>query len=340
MKIFLGNIFRISNWWNYIFPPILGIAYLTILTNQGNLAENWFTLIMFFISFLFTASFGFFLNDITDIEEDTKANKQNFSSKLSPRIRYSLLITILLFAIIPWFYIKNLYPSILFFVMQVSLLFLYSVKPFRVKQYPFLAILADTLYSSFVPALIALLLFNLKLYIFPYSYIFVLIMFFLRGLRNIMVHQIIDAKNDIKTNTNTLVIVYGEKIVYKILSFVLLPLEIVLISLLCVFLILNLRFSWLIIPMLIVFYAIKLFDAKAEKNKTLKMQIINDFYEDILPFTILILLSIQDIYFIIILIIHVIIFRNKVLWLILPWVYYKLFYNNYAQRIFRILRKK
>lgn len=328
------NLFRTSHWWNYIFPPILGILYFVLLNEESKFEDIWLQLILFFISFVFTASFGFFYNDFCDIESDNKAGKQNFVQKFSLKKRYFVLFLLLFLAILPWLFFKNIQIGIFLFSIQLFLLFAYSHPYIRLKNKIHIAIITDALYSSLLPALIAFFLFsknNLKTENIEIILFFISILF-LRGLRNILIHQIIDAENDIKSNTQTIVISYGEHNIYKTLSFILLPIEIIMIVLFCVFLVLKIDFAWIIIPLLIIFYAVKLFDAKAEKNKILKIQIINDFYEDIFPIFILTLLSFIDYYYLILLFVHVIVFKNKVVWLLLPWLYYKLFHNKYIKK--------
>jgi len=338
LKAILLKYIRISNWWNYIFPPILGVAYFSILLNQGELGEKWVALLLFFISFVFTASFGYFLNDICDIEIDKKASKQNFAQKLPVILRYLFLFFLLLFAVLPWLFFENIHIAKYFYILQIILLFAYSLPYIRLKSKIFAAVITDALYSSLLPAIIAFSLFTQGIIVFEIVWFFLLCttILFLRGLRNILIHQIIDAENDKKTGTKTFAIVYGEQNIYMTLSFFFLPIEIIMILFFCVFLALKIGFAWLIFPLLVLFYAIKIFDAKAEKNKILKIQIINDFYEDIFPVFILILLTFIDYYYLIILFAHVIVFRNKVAWLILPWLYYKMFFNKYIRKVYVI----
>lgn len=351
MRNIFANIFRTSNWWNFIFPPILGIAYFTILVNQGGLVENWFTLLMFFISFLFTASFGFFLNDMTDIEEDTKVNKQNFSVKLNPSIRYILLISTLMFSIIPWFFIKNSYPAILFFALQLSLLFLYSVKPFRLKQYTFPAIISDALYSSFVPTLIALFLFDFKIHLLPNVFICVITLFFLRGLRNIINHQIIDIENDKKSEINTFAVKNGKELTTKICVRIF-WIELMGIAIFVYFLAFSLSYwAALIFPVFILYFLLKRMDVKNKTETNLFFtQILNDFYEDFLPLLFLVLLCIHDNWFFLILLIHLLLFQNKFISYfsyhflfvliyrkVLLWFYYKIFQNKYSKNFYRFI---
>lgn len=72
----LKQIIRIPEWWDYIIPRYLGIVYFLIF-HFDLTYDKGFTIYILFIAILFfTASFGYLLNEITDLQEDQKAGKK------------------------------------------------------------------------------------------------------------------------------------------------------------------------------------------------------------------------------------------------------------------------
>jgi 4-hydroxybenzoate polyprenyltransferase len=329
MLKFVLKTLRISDWWNYIFPPILGVIYLIILHDNCEFGDIWLQLVLFFISFVFTASFGFYFNDVCDINVDKKAGKRNFAADLSNPLRYSLLFILIIIAILPWFFLNNTHNVKYIFLLQVILLFLYSFPYTRFKDKYLLGIVSDALYSSLLPSIIAILLFfenwqSFKIVLF----IIYLGILFLRGLRNILIHQIFDMQNDSAAKINTFVIKFGKSfsiklikisVICEVLSF-LLPIFIIPVPFVHYYLYLLL-FS-------VIYYMFKLLDKKnKEKNTLHKIQFVNDIYEDIIPLFLLILLTINDYRFGVILVLHVLLFNNKVVRFIILTLFVTLLYG-------------
>jgi 4-hydroxybenzoate polyprenyltransferase len=362
MSFILLSPFRVSHWWNYIFPPILAVVYFVCFFQQNAYEEIWLQLALFFISFLFTASFGFFFNDLCDIEADKKADKPNFAAKLSVYKRYLVLILLIVFAVSPWFFLKNIHIAKYFYFLQIILLFAYSLPYIRLKSKIFAAVLTDALYSSLLPALIALFLFTQGILVFEIIRLFILysIILFFRGLRNILSHQIADAENDQKAGIATFALRYGKDNSLKVSHGFVIAESI---GIIAFTILISLEISYwlsLIIPAFLIYFVLKRFEIKnINKSKFIFTQIINDFYEDILPLIFLILLSFNDYYFVIILIIHLVLFKNKflytlvysflckslfyafiyrklLLWLYYnpaKWLYYKAFHNKYIKNM-------
>lgn len=355
---------RISHWWQYIFPPILGIIYLCFLSQEVLFEEEWLQLTLFFISFVFTASFGYFFNDLCDIEDDKKAGKQNFAEKLSFKVRFFLLFFLLIFAVLPWLFMENVQIAKYIFILQFFLLIAYSIPFIRLKQRVFAAVLTDALYSSFLPALIAFFLFYRNILEFEILIPFILfaIMLLLRGLRNIIIHQIDDAPHDRKSGISTFALKFGNVFSLKIIIAIAIAEIIGIIAFTSSF---SLEISYwgaFIIPAFVLYFILKSIDAKNKnKSKLFYIKILNDFYEDIVPLTILILLSLNNYLFILLLIVHLVMFRNKFLYTLIhsflykslfyafiyrkillwlyynpaKWLYYKAFHNKYIKNILK-----
>src|SRR5690554_6477538 len=122
MKTVWGAI-RIQDWWNAILIPVI-IFYLSGLI----ISEKKFDILYFInlLQLLFlsasTAAFGFYLNELTDIECDLKAGKKNIVSTFSNQTRMVYLITIIVLLIlssIPFWGSKLIFSLI---ILQIALL--------------------------------------------------------------------------------------------------------------------------------------------------------------------------------------------------------------------------
>jgi 4-hydroxybenzoate polyprenyltransferase len=342
IKSFLG-IFRLSHWWGYIFPPILAIAYLMQIFSEHDIKRFVLLLIPFCVSVIGTASYGFIVNDISDKKADKLAGKNNIASKYSNKTLWLLVIASIIVAVGPWFFLPVTVYTIALFATQIVLLTFYSLPPFRIKNSVFFSVIVDALYSSLLPALIALFVFGCDLH--PDSNLVIvftvlMISYFLRGLRNIMLHQIADVDNDEKSGLTTFVLKYGTHTSYSRLK-LFVAMELIFLIGFIALLATKIQHFWIIIPVTVLYYIIKV-KSKYTRPKSSKdyFLFLNDFYEDILPVVFLFLLSLINTWFIVLFIVHVVLFKNKLIWhMFIVWLYYKIFHNEYAKRFYRLFRK-
>jgi len=348
----ISKLYRLSDWWTYILPPVLGLVYIQVLIYALKPEKIYIDFLLFIFSFIGTASFGFLLNDTTDINEDFQAGKRNHVANLSVPKRYLLLCLSFIISGLPWLFITYNPAALSFLVLQVLLLIIYSVPPVRLKRFKYPAVFTDAFYSSVLPSLIALFLFAYNNNYYNVHWLFLLIIslcMLLKGVRNIIVHQIEDFNNDVRINAKTLVVSNGiirsQGFIYRII----LPLE--LLSLLGFIVslasIIDLKTSYIILflcLLLVYAYSIK----RITTQYKFAHYFINDFYGDFLPVFILILLGLGSNYFLIFLAFHFLIFRKKPLFLlfsylvnhflyhrIIVWLYYKMFCNQYVQKLFK-----
>jgi len=159
---------------------------------------------------VFTASFGYFLNDTTDVEEDAKAGKQNVAAQFSVLSRYGMLSLLLLIAILPWSYMGLNAIAFYMWILLVLLLAMYSLPPFRLKERSWTGVVCDAMYGHVLPMSITIFYFyDLFQPIFFAEKILLgclLLVLLFKGLRNIIVHQINDRKSDRSNQLNTFVL--------------------------------------------------------------------------------------------------------------------------------------
>ncbi len=155
------------------------------------------------------AAFGFFLNEWTDIAEDTAAGKPNNAVLLQPFFRTLLLVIIsIVLSVVLWGYS---YPNIVRWLVlaQILAFILYSCHPFRLKNSPVAAVLLDAIYSGTLFYIIALQL-SIGSFIWKYAMLITAFGLF-KGLRNIIFHLVTDKKFDTMAGKETMAHIISEQ---------------------------------------------------------------------------------------------------------------------------------
>lgn len=230
------GLLRFSLWWQHIVPPVLAVAYLACAVGALPPGELVASLPFFLLSVVGIAGFGYFLNDVCDIAGDRAAGKTNAAAGRTPAGRAGILIFLLALGLAPWSLLPRNAVNLVLVAVLIGTLTLYSVRPFRLKERGLAGALADTLYGHILPVAIALFTFfpdaSLALVRVssrrgPEGTIGLVIALGLacKGLRNIVLHQIEDRWNDRRAGTRTFVLVRGPLRALAWINRVLLPLE-------------------------------------------------------------------------------------------------------------------
>lgn len=201
MRQFFSAI-RIKDWWSSILIPVVSFYFIGLLYTKNTLVDQYLknTIWLLLLS-ITTASFGFYLNEYTDIKDDLKAGKENAVSLLSkPKAITFLLFIICMMTLSSLPFWKN--EKIIFlFLIQILLFIVYSCPPIRLKRNPYIAVLLDSLYSGTLFFIIALIYSNAKV---TWSILGLTIAFgVFRGIRNILYHVTKDIEIDKKAGQNT-----------------------------------------------------------------------------------------------------------------------------------------
>ena len=336
------KLLRINSWWNTIVPQVLGWIYFSMLTFAFLVPQhNYFNLyvgacatrcVVFFVSLVGIAAFGYLFNDLCDIESDSLASKTNQLAQFKVPTRIMVVAIPFLVGIGAWGLV--MYQSYLMafpvtipcilFTAQLLALILYSLKPFRAKDRAALGVIFDAFYGHFNPIMITLFVFV----VYPewgdwyYCFMAVLgIVCFIKGIRNIMLHQIEDRKKDQQAGSNTAVIKYGPWRVINFINHFLFPAEIF--FLVCLMLVISVHIPPFIIPLILfaVFSYLKMSGWKIgyADRRLLEFKFsyfMNDFYENWLPVFTLIILSVYRHEFVFLLILHLILFPGFVMKLV------------------------
>lgn len=229
LKIY-PSVIRLKDWWNFIVPPILGFYLWGIYQANLPLAATAVRTLGFTLLTFSVASFGFFLNEWTDLSDDTAAGKANRVTRLSCIQAILLMGMMGLQALIG---LRLCLHSCLHYILlsiEISLLILYSANPFRLKKNLYLAPLLDALYSGTVFYVLAI---SVNYQLSPNlplakkcSLALMFIWALSKGLRNIVMHLLSDAKHDAIILNVTVGTMYEDINVLRFLWLVIYPTEV------------------------------------------------------------------------------------------------------------------
>ncbi len=256
-----------------------------------------------------------------DVEEDRKAGKKNIALNVNVPKRIFLLIGLLALGILPWFFLGMNSISFYLWIGIIVSLILYTIKPFRFKERGILGVFLDAAYGHVLPVLVLLFLLHSKFQPdFKYSLLLlvvIIIITFLKGLRNIINHQLNDRKSDKINEVNTFVLSFSPLASLNLLNRYIIPIE----GTGLLFFHLVLAFTIPVFPLFFLFFmtliyfsfsAWKWFKMPRRQLRFKFLYFLNDYYEYYLPlFCLLYLIYVNPIFFII-LILHLILFPNLI----------------------------
>jgi len=200
------KIVRAVEWWEYKFPPILVGVYVMLTNLSPAPLYNLFNCFVLIVLSLITgAVYVSILNDVTDLQEDKRAGKQN---RMSSYKRLSQLVFVCI-PLVPavffaWYLRQNLL-SMSLYVSCYIVFTLYSLPPVRLKKRGFPGIIADATGSQMLPTLYAAACASafLNISLHNVEWISLALWSFCFGLRGILWHQFHDMENDKKSGLRT-----------------------------------------------------------------------------------------------------------------------------------------
>ncbi len=192
-----------------------------------------------FISICSLAAFGYLVNDLSDITSDMKSNKTNLIGQISLVPRLILPFAFLLLSFLPL--IWNLYNVVTIIILLSNFILAsnYSLKPFRLKEKGLVGVLADALGVHTLPVIFIISVFYDSYFISYQESIVISILILwaiITGIRGILLHQILDIKNDKLSDTKTFATNVGIIATKKIISKYIYPAELVVFLILLIFL--------------------------------------------------------------------------------------------------------
>lgn len=303
-------------------PQVLGWIYFCGLYNGPEAAQmfvfdrDMIELIAYFISLISISAFGYLLNDWCDVKTDAISGKENRLSKLTPTVQALVVIIPLVLGCLAWR--QGISPATFLFAVQILALSLYSLRPVRLKNRAGWGVAADAFYGHINPTFITLFAFGFFANAVDWhtlltgSIIFVAVS--LKGIRNILLHQIDDRKKDKLGGIQTFVVKNGALFSLLLVNN-LLMFEVIFTVLLS--LIISMAFPPFFICILVFsivtylkFSGWKLAYIPQRQLKFKFLYFLNDYYEDWVPVFFLLLLAVRQPEFLFLLLLHLILFPS------------------------------
>ncbi len=295
----MGLVYLFVLWFHIPFIHFLKLAGASVVTISG------------------FASLGYLLNDLFDIEKDKAAGKPNMVQGKPVMVVVLLFATALSALLLPWLYLPFNKLSLLLIIAEVATFIVYSAPPVRLKDRGAAGIIADTLYAHLLPLMLAANTFiiasgatvNVRLMGV------LLLLQAVSGIRNIIIHQYQDAEADRLGGTTSFFLELSKAGFERIMLCSILA-EVALLSLFYALLAYTNRFLLLCQPV-IWLYALTVLLLFARKgllaflNSTWRY-FPNNLWELWLPVTLLIVLSVEDSRFVLMVLLHVLLFNHKV----------------------------
>ncbi|OWY18233.1 hypothetical protein C7N43_27010 [Sphingobacteriales bacterium UPWRP_1] len=226
---------RLSEAWNYKAPILISVPYYFALIGSMKPEAVIFAIAASYLTISGIAGFGYFINDLTDARQDALAGKANGIAGLNPLQKVVILLIILLLALLPWMYLPLERTNAPFLLLQFVLFIIYSIPPFRLKERGLAGVLTDALYAHINPSLLAALTFisitGKPVWELRYYLLFLILWQLFLGIRNIVQHQITDKANDNQAQVQTFVAQTTFHDHKKMITHLLMPLELLSFSL-------------------------------------------------------------------------------------------------------------
>ena len=289
-------------------PFIMGCVYMWLWWFK--LPFTLKTISLTFLSLLTTigfASLGYFINEFFDKESDAKAGKLNKLAFISPQLQFGICLSSIALTLLPWIWLPSNSISWLLIVLQIFLFLIYSLPFPRIKESTYLSVVIDSLYAYVVPLILSFYTFGLiagTTTIPTWFYLFVVAVFFI-GLRNIIIHQVNDVMKDKQSGMTTLPMVLGVENT-KLVVVIILLYEVLFIMTWVLALQVEHVEMWMWIPIYLpaAFYSLRYL--LSTSNINYDKLFINYTYQYFMPLLLILLLVINNVGWIFILLLHVI----------------------------------
>ncbi|MEE1086812.1 MAG: UbiA family prenyltransferase [Schaedlerella sp.] len=236
--------FRVREWYDSKIPMMLSVfMYFYFLDPKQYGVEQF--LYRFFSYFLYLAAFlafSYLINDYSDMDIDRKAGKKKVILHVPKWMVVASMTGLILVGNLPllvlvdWNTICILLSIVIYFLGAA-----YSVKGLRFKEKGAIGLVECSIAQKCVPVLLVPFLVEVETVLF----VIWMVLLFVDGMRYIIIHQVIDLENDLKTGVKTYI--SSGKSLYKNAMFAEIFLELVLICLLFSKIVLEHWILWLFI---------------------------------------------------------------------------------------------
>jgi 4-hydroxybenzoate polyprenyltransferase len=313
---------RLSRPWTYKAPFLISVPYYLLVLGSFSLGKALGAILASAVTILGIAGIAYLLNDLADRDADAKAGKPNFVLDRKPSVVLALALLFAALALVPWVVVLPLTPRTAgLLVFELALFLAYSLPPARLKDRGGLGAFADALYAHVNPALLAAFTFArlggvTDEELLPFVAVLGLWQLAL-GLRNILLHQLLDLENDRAAGTLTWVAGLGVDRAERLLRYIVVPGELGLFAAYVVLVAADVR---ALAPGLIVFIVLTSWVIKARWKRALPRDLrnflfnyVDDFYVEWIPVLILLELAVREPAFLVLLAFHLVLYPKNAL---------------------------
>ena len=320
----LKQIVRSDNWFSWKIPPLLAVAYASFLVNGTGFIAAIQSLGLILVCIASVASYGHIINDVFDIESDRQAGKPNVMAGMKSWQRACLCLA----SVVSGFGLLLLpgrdWLAIAVLLANYLLPTIYAAPPLRLKIRGFLGVLSDALGAHLIPTLFVLVIVGfvqdaaspIEVGIAVSALVWSLFL----GLRGIIVHQILDASGDLRSNVITFAGRQSRGALRRLVLWCFFPLEVIA---LCVFVGLLIPCSWILASVTSVYIllecgkvrsglAMPVFYEASESRERYVPLLNNSFYELWLPCSLILELCFMNPEYCIIGLIHLLFFGSLI----------------------------
>jgi 4-hydroxybenzoate polyprenyltransferase len=224
----LSGMFRVADWWEYHLLPLLVISYTAIAVFAVPADAALPALLRLTLSIVFVAAYAHVVNDIADAEADARAGKPNRLGSLPVWQRWAFCLLLPIGGIAVW---VGAGLSARTFAILAGILLMqaaYALRPVRLKERDAWGLVTDALHTHALPTLYCCSLFadlsGASLWgAFPLA---ALVWSFLVGLRGILFHQRTDEANDRRAGVTTFVTTHGSERARSLVRRIVFPAEV------------------------------------------------------------------------------------------------------------------
>lgn len=198
--ISFARLLRVREWLDSkVTLHLFSALFLIWSGNDADRLEQ-FVNVHFYI--LFAAVYlgvNYLINDLADYDVDLAAGKKKEIQKIHKRTAVLLMLVCMLVGIGPVLWRERSIGILVAVAVIYFFGFSYSVRPFRFKERGFMGAVISSFAQRCVPLLVVLSFVRADV---PAAVIIILLNFFV-GMRYILLHQLVDLRNDRMTGTST-----------------------------------------------------------------------------------------------------------------------------------------
>lgn len=317
--------FRVEDWWVGKASLLIGLVYFFSIFFSISFQSFWGWAFLSFFTIVGFASFGYLVNDFFDQEKDALVGKKNFLIGKTALQKLLFLLIAILFMLSPWYFLPHNLTIFLLLFFQLFAFFIYSSPPIRLKEKGILGLIIDALYAHGIPSLLAAYTYT-KIAGKSSNFLFLSLLLcwqFCVGIRNIVLHQINDLESDKQTKTKTF-LQKNNAFLNAHSQLVLVILELSFLTLLLVYS--SLQNILFLFPIL--FFAVSLIcNFKMNEKNGYRIYFPNIFYEQWLPYSLILILIIADVRFLFLIPIHTILFSKNFVSQFIKQIPFKNYYS-------------